>query len=121
MIIVSAIKPETVHRLRARGDVTLELWSLHNVLAAEELQVGDILFLTDAALEDIRRGTNGVVARVERKNVDFRRVSENHMDEWEIRAARLRVSFISSGSVRRIHRGRIPTADIDIHDHILIG
>ena len=121
MIVITCIRPEVIHKIRARGEGTLELWSVQNVLAAESLRPGDIAFVTEEGEEDIKRGVEGIVVRVERVHVDYRRINNNHGDEWDIKAARIRVSHIGNARVNQTARGRTLLADVDMHDHLLIG
>lgn len=121
MIVITCIKPETLRRIIQRGEATLELTSHQNVSAAEELRPGDIVFIARENEEDLRRGVEGIVVRVERVNVDYVRTDSPHEDEWEKKRARIRVSFIKTARVNQVARGRVITANVDTTDHFIIG
>lgn len=121
MIVITCIKPETIKKIKHRGEGTIELISHQNVAAAEELRSGDIIFLTTDNEEDLRRGSEGIVVRVDRASIDYFRHSEPHADEWEIKRARIRINFVGTARVNRVVRGKVIIADVDVQDHILIG
>ncbi len=121
MIAITTIKGDKLRLLARRGDATVELKSQQNVAAAESLQSGDLVFITEEGEEDLRRGVPGVVARVERVSVDYRRINDPYCDEWEIRAARVRLRFVGHAKLRAI-LGRSPlSVDAELHDHAIIG
>jgi len=121
MIVITCVRPDTLEKIRLRGEGTLELVSHQNVSAAEELRSGDIAFLTSESEEDVGRGSEGIIVRVERVSVEYFRYNEPHADEWEVKRARIRVTALSPGRVNRVVRGRVLVADVDTHDHLLIG
>jgi len=121
MLVITAIRPEVIRKIRARGEGTLELWSVPNVIAAESLRPGDVVFLTEEAEEDVKRGVEGIVVRVDRVNVDYRRTGNHYGDEWEVKAARMRVSLVGTARVSQVTGGRTLVANVDMHDHLIIG
>ena len=121
MIVITCIKPETIQKIHLRGEGTIELVSQQNVSAAEEIRTGDMVFLTCESEEDVGQGSEGIVIRVERVAVEFFRHNEPHADEWEIKRARIRGKFVSPARVHKMVRGKVTTAEVDSHDHLLIG
>jgi len=121
MIVITCVKPETLKKIRSRGGSTLELISQQNVSAAEDLKCGDLIFLTSDGEEDVEKGSEGIIVRVEKVSVDYFRHNEPHADEWEIKRARVRVKFVSPATVHKVVRGKKIVADVDTHDHLLIG
>jgi len=80
-----------------------------------------VVFLTCESEEDVGQGSEGIVIRVERVAVEFFRHNEPHADEWEIKRARIRGKFVSPARVHKMVRGKVTTAEVDSHDHLLIG
>jgi len=73
-----------------------------------QLDVGDMVFLTDESPEDVKKKTQGVVARVKSRQISMQRVyhgNDSVYEEKEILSARVQLEKKFIAVVKVVERG----------------
>ncbi|MHC1625146.1 MAG: DUF473 family protein [Methermicoccaceae archaeon] len=72
-IALTGITQKAIDEMVRRGLKTFEICSPHNFIAILNVDVGDTVFITPIAPEDIIPGTRGVLANVEKKSIYYQK------------------------------------------------
>ncbi len=103
LLTLTGISKKVLNELIEYGIKTIEIRSAHNLYTLMRANPGDLLFLTYKSYEDITPGTEGVIARLRRKELGIRKCYgiEEETDECETIFARIQVEFVNVGRVIR--------------------
>jgi len=97
---------------------TVKLRSAHNVATAMRVEVGGCVFLTSSKLYDIDRGSVGIIAEVNGKEVLSHSIvfaSDKHIEECEMTVVRLRMTPKGVGRVISVYKaGILDSVEADI-------
>ena len=105
-LVITGVARRTIEELMKRVVRTLELRSAHNVATALKANVGDLIFLTSSRLDDVDRGTIGLIAEVVGKEVVSHSlvfVSDTMLQEREMTVVRLKLNVRGMGRITRLH------------------
>ncbi|AEH25280.1 DUF473 domain-containing protein [Pyrococcus yayanosii] len=97
--ILTGISRRTLDALMRNPYRTLEIRSARNYIVLESLREGDLVFLTYEALEDVTRGTEGMIARVLKIEKTHQRVLWEESDEREVSVCRVQLRLVGLGKV----------------------
>lgn len=107
-IALTGISPEVIRELRQGKPRTLELQSTHNVVTLAGVQSGEPVFMTSIDMEDLTPGDPGIIVELQAVSIMMKRIIEYtqglHFEERERVAARVKVKFICSSSVKSVAR-----------------
>ncbi len=115
MYALTCISQRVFKELLFEGIKTIELRSAHNINSIAHVTVGEPVFITCKAEEDITRETEGIIAVVRNLSVGNRRDDGNH-DEYEITAARVQLERHSVAKIKDAVKpgfGKEVTVDIE--------
>ena len=105
MRVLAGLKPTVLARLEKKGEIVIELISYQGVYNVLHTSTGEKIFLTDDLYEELKRGTEGIIAEVISRDVSHVRVSLDHVDEREIQRARIKVRFLRYGRIKEVRSG----------------
>jgi hypothetical protein len=108
--VFTGISRNILEDLVRRHIRTVELRSAHNVATAMRVDVGDHVFLTSSKLYDIGRGSIGIIAEVNGKEVLSHSIvfaSDKHIEECEMTVVRLRITPKGMGRIINVYRAGI--------------
>jgi len=105
-LVITGVARRTLDELLRRVVRTLELRSAHNVATALKANVGDLVFLTSSRLDDLGRGTTGLIAEVVGKEVISHSLvfaSDTMLQECEMTVVRLKLNVRGMGRIAKLH------------------
>ncbi|MFA4663417.1 DUF473 domain-containing protein [Pyrococcus kukulkanii] len=97
--LLSGITRRALDALLRNPFRTLEIRSARNYIVLERVREGDLVFLTYESLEDVTRGTEGIVARVVKIERMFQRVPWEESDEREVSVCRVQLRLVGLGRI----------------------
>ncbi|AFK21835.1 DUF473 domain-containing protein [Pyrococcus sp. ST04] len=97
--LLSGIARRALDALLRNPFRTIEIRSAKNYLVLENVKEGDLVFLTYESLEDVTRGTEGIVARVIRIERTSQRIPWEESDEREINICRVQLRLVGLGRI----------------------
>ncbi|ASJ15828.1 hypothetical protein A3L04_01435 [Thermococcus chitonophagus] len=97
--LLSGIARRALDALLRNPFRTLEIRSARNYIVLERVKEGDLVFLTYESLEDVTRGTEGIVARVVKIERMFQRVPWEESDEREVSVCRVQLRLVGLGRI----------------------
>ncbi|MFA4720144.1 DUF473 domain-containing protein [Pyrococcus kukulkanii] len=97
--LLSGITRRALDALLRNPFRTLEIRSARNYIVLERVKEGDLVFLTYESLEDVTRGTEGIVARVVKIERMFQRVPWEESDEREVSVCRVQLRLVGLGRI----------------------
>ena len=115
MYALTCISQRVFKELLLEGIKTVELRSAHNINSIAHVTVGEPVFITCKAEEDITRETEGIIAVVRTLSVGNKRDDGNH-DEYEITTARVQLERLNVAKVKDAAKpgfGKEVTVDIE--------
>jgi hypothetical protein len=121
-LTLSGMQHKVVEDLTRDGVKTMHITSPHNFFSIMNLNVGDMVFLTDESPEDIKIKTQGIIAKVRSKQISMQRfyqVSEGSSEEREILSARLQLEKKFVAVVKAVDQGDLGTAMIVRAERVL--
>ncbi|MCW7077123.1 MAG: DUF473 family protein [Candidatus Syntropharchaeales archaeon] len=121
-LTLSGMRHKVVEDLKRDKVKTMHITSPHNFFSIMNLNVGDMVFLTDESPEDIETRTQGVVAKVRSRQISMQRfyhASEGSSEEREILSARLQLEKKFVAVVKAVNRGDLGTALIVRAERVL--
>lgn len=104
VLILTGITRRTLDQLLRNPYRTLEIRSASNVLVLEHLREGDRVFLTYETLQDITKGTEGIIAKILRMEKMEQRILWEESDEREQMVCRVQLRLVGLGKVIEIRR-----------------
>jgi len=104
VLILTGITRRTLDQLLRNPYRTLEIRSASNVLVLEHLREGDRVFLTYETLQDITKGTEGIIAKILRMEKMEQRILWEESDEREQMVCRVQLRLVGLGKVIEIKR-----------------
>ncbi|AHF81211.1 DUF473 domain-containing protein [Thermococcus paralvinellae] len=104
VLILTGITRRTLDQLLRNPYRTLEFRSASNVFVLEHLREGDKVFLTYETLQDITKGTEGIIAKILRMEKMEQRILWEESDEREQMVCRVQLRLIGLGKVIEIRR-----------------
>jgi len=117
-LVLTGISRRILENLMRRVMKTVELRSAHNIATALKAEVGDCIFLTSARIFDIDRGTPGLIAEVQSKEVSTHSLifaSESLIQEDEMTVIRLRLNIRGAGRVIKVYNtGIIDSTEAEV-------
>ncbi|HIP89774.1 MAG TPA: DUF473 domain-containing protein [Thermococcus paralvinellae] len=102
--ILAGITRRALDRLLRNPYRTLEIRSANNVFVLEHLREGDRVFLTYESLQDITKGTEGIIAQILRMEKMEQRILWEESDEREQMVCRVQLRLVGLGKVIEIKR-----------------
>ena len=121
-IVLSGISQQILRELEHDKVKTIEIRSPHNFLSILEADFGDVIFLTQTSLQDVRPGTTGIIAKIREKQISMQRViqrTEVSYEESEVLLARLQLELKGHGRVRRAECCALGVATVVDADEVL--
>ena len=115
MYALTCISQRVFKELLLEGIKTVELRSAHNINSIAHVTVGEPVFITCKAEEDITRETEGIIAVVRTLSVGNKRDDGNH-GEYEITTARVQLERLNVAKVKDAAKpgfGKEVTVDIE--------
>ncbi len=115
MYALTCISQRVFKELLLEGIKTVELRSAHNINSIAHVTVGEPVFITCKAEEDITRETEGIIAVVRNLSVGNKRDDGTH-DEYEITTARVQLERLNVAKVKDAAKpgfGKEVTVDIE--------
>jgi hypothetical protein len=112
---LTCISQRAFKELLLDGIKTLELRSAHNINSMAHVSVGEPIFITCKAEDDITRETEGIIAVVRSLALGNKRV-EGPFDEYEITTARVQLERLNVAKVKDAAKpgaGKEVTVDIE--------
>ncbi|MFA4647029.1 DUF473 family protein [Pyrococcus kukulkanii] len=97
--LLSGITRRALDALLRNPFRTLEIRSARNYIVLERVREGDLVFLTYESLEDVTKGTEGIVARVVKIERMFQRVPWEESDEREMNICRVQLRLVGLGRI----------------------
>ncbi|AAL80138.1 DUF473 domain-containing protein [Pyrococcus furiosus DSM 3638] len=97
--LLSGIARRTLDALMRNPIRTVEIRNARNYMTLEKVKEGDLVFLTYESLEDVMRGTEGIIAMVTRMEKSHQRVPWEESDEREISICRVQLKLVGLGRV----------------------
>lgn len=104
VLILAGITRRTLDQLLRNPYRTLEIRSASNVFVLEHLKEGDRVFLTYETLQDITKGTEGIIAQILRMEKMEQRILWEESDEREQMVCRVQLRLVGLGKVIEIRR-----------------
>ncbi|MBO8175256.1 MAG: DUF473 domain-containing protein [Thermococcus sp.] len=104
VLILAGITRRTLDQLLRNPYRTLEIRSASNVFVLEHLREGDRVFLTYETLQDITKGTEGIIAQILRMEKMEQRILWEESDEREQMVCRVQLRLVGLGKVIEIRR-----------------
>ncbi|NJE08397.1 DUF473 domain-containing protein [Thermococcus sp. M39] len=104
VLILAGITRRTLNQLLRNPYRTLEIRSASNVFVLEHLREGDRVFLTYETLQDITKGTEGIIAQILRMEKMEQRILWEESDEREQMVCRVQLRLVGLGKVIEIRR-----------------
>ncbi|AEC51573.1 hypothetical protein PNA2_0658 [Pyrococcus sp. NA2] len=101
--LLSGITRRALDSLLRNPFRTLEIRSARNYIVLEKIHEGDLVFLTYESLEDVTRGTEGIIARVVRIERTHQRIPWEESDEREISICRVQLRLVGLGRIMEVH------------------
>ncbi|CAB49049.1 DUF473 domain-containing protein [Pyrococcus abyssi] len=101
--LLSGIARRALDSLMRNPYRTLEIRSARNYLTLERLHEGDLVFLTYESLEDVTRGTEGIIAKITRIEKMHQRIPWEESDEREISICRVQLKLVGLGRIMEVH------------------
>jgi len=116
--VLTGISRRTLEELVRRNIRTIELRSAHNVATAMRAEPGRCILLTTTKLYDVDRGTTGIIAEVNEKEIMSHSIvfaSDRYIEENEMTVIRLRLTPRGVGRVVCVYNaGILDTMEADV-------
>jgi len=116
--VLTGISRRILEDLVKRAIRTIELRSAHNVATAMRVELGNCVFLTPAKFYDVDRGTTGIIAEVNGKEVMSHSIifaSDRYIEENEMTVVRLKLSPKGIGRIVNVYSvGILDTTEADV-------
>lgn len=117
-LVLTGISREVLDDLMRRRIRTIELRSAHNIATALKAELGDCIFLTNAKTFDVDRGSVGIIAIVNGKEVYSHSLmfsTPTMIQESEMTVVRLKLDVKGLGRVIRVYNvGVLDTTEADV-------
>jgi len=97
IIALTGISSKNISELVKNHLKTFNLKNFTNVLALTSLDVGDFVFITDVAKEDIISGTEGIVTQIKKLKIDSQKESPMYFEETESTVAKVQLEMVGYG------------------------
>jgi hypothetical protein len=97
IIALTGISSKNISELVKNHLKTFNLKNFTNVLALTSLDVGDFVFITDVAKEDIISGTEGIVAQIKKLRIDSQKENPMYCEETESIVAKVQLEVVGYG------------------------
>ncbi|BAA29196.1 DUF473 domain-containing protein [Pyrococcus horikoshii] len=101
--LLSGITRRTLDSILRNPYRTIEIRSARNYLVLERVHEGDLIFLTYESLEDVTKGTEGIIAKVVRIERTHQRIPWEESDEREMSICRVQLRLVGLGRIIEIH------------------
>lgn len=115
MYAITCISQRVFKELLLEGVKTVELRSAHNINSIAHVSVGEPVFVTCKAEEDITKETEGIISVVRNLSVGNKRDEGTH-DEYEITVARVQLERLNVAKVKDAAKpgfGKEVTVDLE--------
>jgi hypothetical protein len=99
MYAITCISHSAFRELLSEGLRTLELLSAHNINSIAHVNLGEPVFVTCKAEEDITRETEGIIAVIKAMSVQKKRI-DGQGDEYEISVVRIQLERVNTAKVK---------------------
>ncbi len=113
------IKEERLNRLRKNNLHTLEIITPDNVATSEELENGELVFITSEGKNDLTVESSGVIGEIKTKDV-FRQKVNTLYDEVETLTVRLQVEHMDEGRVKNVLIKDLGV-EVEIEKNLFVG
>jgi len=97
IMALTGISSKNISELVKNHLKTFNLKNYTNVLALTILNVGDFVFITEVAKEDIISGTEGIVAQIKKLKIDSQKESPAYFEETESTVAKVQLEMVGYG------------------------
>ena len=105
------------HRIK-----TFDLASADHIEIAQQLKQKEYVFITNVSKQDVRRGIEGLLGRVESVKTDYWKVMRKEFDEKEMPIARVQVTFVDRRRVTSVKNlGLGKGLKVEAETHVLVG
>ncbi|WP_421077753.1 DUF473 domain-containing protein [Methanothermococcus sp. Ax23] len=94
---LTGISPTNISGLVKNHIKTFNLKNFSNVLALTSLNVGDFVFITDVAKEDIISGTEGIVAQIKKLTIYSQKENPAYFEEIDSIVAKVQLEVVGYG------------------------
>lgn len=104
---MTGLSKESLNELVNRRLRTFEFRSVNNVLAFSELDVGDMVFLTEVPPSDLRPGQSGRIAAVKSYDIRMQHVyygAGSFCEEADTMSTRAQLAFHSPGRIKSVEK-----------------
>lgn len=124
IIGITGISPEIISELKKGKPRTLEFVTAQNVVSAAGVSIGDSVFVTATALEDLSTGDSGIIVQILASSITMQRVSGAvhgiYYEERERLSVRLQMKYSCASHVKTIvQRGHCEPLLIDVAECVL--
>ncbi len=117
-----AIAYEEMLDLERHGTKTFELVCADHINIAQKLKKGDMLFVSNLSKADVRKGSEGLIAKVKDVKIDYWRTIPREYDEKELLTTRIQLQFIDEARVRKAKDlGPGKGLKVEYETHVLLG
>lgn len=99
MYAITCISHSAFRELLYEGLRTFELRSAHNINSIAHVNLGEPVFVTCKAEEDITRETEGIIAVIKAMSVQKKRI-DGQGDEYEISVVRIQLERVNTAKVK---------------------
>ncbi|ALV63830.1 Uncharacterized protein ADU37_CDS21330 [Thermococcus sp. 2319x1] len=102
LLVLGGIARRTLDQLLRNPYRTIEVRSARNVIVTRKLKQGERVFLTYETLQDVTRGTEGIIAEVLKIEEMEQRIPWEESDEREVTVCRIQLRLVGLGKVIEI-------------------
>ena len=105
MKVLSGIAKPVLDDLIREGTRTIELRSANNIMTILDIQPGDYILLSSKKRDDITKGTNGIITKIQKKKLSMHHISystDSMYEEKELTIARIKTQTAGLGTIQKI-------------------
>ncbi|WGI18005.1 DUF473 domain-containing protein [Methanonatronarchaeum sp. AMET-Sl] len=105
MKVLSGIAQPVLDELLQDGTRTIELRSANNIMTILDQKPGDHIFLSNKKRDDINKGTNGIIAKIQNKKISMHHISyttDSIYEEKELTIVRIKTQTAGLGTINKI-------------------
>jgi len=109
-ITLTGISNHVMRDLENRVLLTIEIRSPQNFFAILNVNVGNLIFLSQTSRNDVSAGTTGIISRVQRRDISMHKIVQSNdlfYEEQETMLARIQLVAEGIGRVQRIVRSEL--------------
>lgn len=122
MYALTAISYQEMEDLLRHSIKTFELVGADHIFITQKLKKKDRIFITNLSKQDVRKGIEGILAKVKDVKLDYWRTVPREFDEKELLTARIQVEYVDEARVTKVKDlGQAKGIQVEAETHILLG